>query len=101
MGESNRELVRGEKEQDKEQMCLCAFVLLQGGTERGADSCRLSMVVCTKEYILHVTRKGNRYGSMSLPSVTGASHVRTDKRRAGPRQQQQGPSPAIVLQAGG
>lgn len=47
---------------------------------RGMDSCRLSAVVWRKEYILHVTRKGNRYGSMSLPSVTGASHIHTRQK---------------------
>lgn len=57
----------------------------QGGVGRGMDSCRLSVVVCRKEYILHVTRKGNRYGSVSQPSVTEASHVDTDKGEPGRR----------------
>lgn len=57
----------------------------QGGVGRGMDSCCLSVVVCRKEYILHVTRKGNRYGSVSQPSVTGASHVHTDKEEPGCR----------------
>lgn len=55
-------------------------------------SCWLSAVVCTKGYILHVTGIGNRYGSMSLPSVTRASHFHKDKRRARRPRRQQGPS---------
>lgn len=75
-----------------------AFVSLRGGVGRGMDSCRLSAVVCRKEYILHVTRKGNRYGSMSLPSVTGASHVHTDKRESG--RQDSNTAPACYCPSG-
>lgn len=64
----------------------------RGGRGRGVDSCWLSAVVCRKGYILHVTGIGNRYGSMSLPSVTRASHFHKDKRRAGRPRRRQGPS---------
>lgn len=71
---------------------LLLFQSMQDGVGRAMDSCRLSAVVCRKEYILHVTRKGNRYGSMSLPSVTGASHVHTDKREPGRRDGSKAPA---------
>lgn len=78
-------------------MEILVFQAMQGGLRRAMDSCRLSAVVCRKEYILHVTRKGNSYGSMSLPSVTRASHVHTDKRTARLPRRQQGPSLLLSL----
>lgn len=72
-----------------------------GGRGRGMDSCWLSAVVCRKGYILHVTGKGNRYGSMSPPSVTGASHFHKDKKESQATETAARPQPAIVLKASG
>lgn len=54
-------------------------------------------------HIARHLRKGNRYGSMAPPSVTAASHIHGDKRRAaaGPARRRQRPLFAIVLQVRG
>lgn len=72
----------------------------RSGCRGGGRDGQLPALCGRLEERVHIARhlqKGNRYGSMALPSVTAASHIHGDKRGSRGGRRDDGKGPCLLL----